>query len=786
MEQSDLRSLEDQCIQEHAPACAAGCPMRVDGRSLCAETARGNFTEALKVFRRSIPFPGIISRMCDEPCRAACIRKDAGEAISLALIERAVVGFAEGREEKIPPLPHRTKKAAIIGAGLSGLTAAVDLARKGYQVTVFEKEAVPGGSLNQLPASQLPPEVIAADFAILTGLEINLVLNHPVGRLQPAEPAGYLISDEIFDTVYLGTGSAPVPEMDVALDPEQKIRIDPLSYSTSREGIFAGGSCTWSEDRSPIWAMSDGRRAAVSMDRYLQRVSLTAARNPEGVYPTRLFTSLKGIEPLPAVLPSSPDAGYSREEASQEASRCIQCQCLECVKACEFLKQYGGYPKRYVREVYNNLSIVKGERWKNQFINSCSLCGLCGEVCPTDLNMGSVLLEARRSMVEQKRMPPSAHNFALRDMAFSNSDLFTLFRSQPGQATSRYAFFPGCQLSASAPEEVEKIYAYLVSHSADELQGGVGLILRCCGAPAEWSGERELFEAARAEFLEAYHRLNDPELILACSSCYQIFKTWYPEVKISSLWVWLDRIGLPEGISQPDPPLTVAIQDPCTTRYETEIQDSIRSLLGKLGYTVEELPYSRERTECCSYGGEMWLANPKLAWDVVQRRIEESPLDYVTYCAMCRDFFARQGKPTLHLLDLIYSGDHLPQAARRTSPDYTDRHENRARLKRRMLQTYWKEPMESEKSYQSIQLILTNEIRKIMEDRMILAEDIQQVIEHANETGMSLVNPHNGHFLAYFAPASVTYWVEYAPEENAYRVFNTYSHRMTIMESVQK
>ena len=52
-------------------------------------------------------------------------------------------------------------------------------------------------------------------------------------------------------------------------------------------------------------------------------------------------------------------------------------------------------------------------------------------------------------------------------------------------------------------------------------------------------------------------------------------------------------------------------------------------------------------TECCSYGGVMWLANPELAEKVVQRRIEASPVDYVTYCAMCRDFFARQGKPAL-------------------------------------------------------------------------------------------------------------------------------------------
>jgi hypothetical protein len=72
-----------------------------------------------------------------------------------------------------------------------------------------------------------------------------------------------------------------------------------------------------------------------------------------------------------------------------------------------------------------------------------------------------------------------------------------------------------------------------------------------------------------------------------------------------------------------------------------------------MGCPVQELANSREKTECCSYGGVMWLANRPIAEQVVQRRIAESELDYVTYCAMCRDFFARRGKRTLHLLDWI-------------------------------------------------------------------------------------------------------------------------------------
>ena len=134
----------------------------------------------------------------------------------------------------------------------------------------------------------------------------------------------------------------------------------------------------------------DGRRAATSIDRYLQKVSLTASRSNEGPYITRLYTNMQGIPALPEVPAVDPLQGYAEDEAIQEAQRCIQCECMECVKVCEYLKHYGGYPKKYVREIYNNLSIVMGTRYSNKFVNSCSLCGLCGEVCPEDLDMGIV------------------------------------------------------------------------------------------------------------------------------------------------------------------------------------------------------------------------------------------------------------------------------------------------------------------------------------------------------------------------------------------------------------
>ena len=529
-----------------------------------------------------------------------------------------------------------------------------------------------------------------------------------------------------------------------------------------------------------------GGRAATSIDRYLQRVSLTAARANEGPYETRLFTNTAGIAPLPETLPTGPEGGYTREEAVQEAQRCIQCECMECVKNCVFLEHFGGYPKKYIREVYNNLSIVMGTRFSNRLINSCSLCGLCGEICPEDLDMGAVCKQARGLMVEQKRMPPSAHDFALRDMEFSNGPHFALTKHAPGTRASALLFFPGCQLSASRPGEVEQIYAHLRRVYAGRLpqEAGVGLALRCCGAPADWAGQQELFAASQAAFLAEYEALGRPKLVLACSSCYQVFKTHYPGVEVVSLWEVLAAEGLPEGAA-PALSAPLALHDPCSTRYEAGLQDSVRALLARLGVQVEELPLNRERTECCSYGGLMWLANPELAQETARRRVEAHASDYVTYCAMCRDFFARQGKPTLHLLDLIYNTDPNA-AARKRGPDLSERRQNRARLKRRLLKELWSEPMEDPGSGSGLRLILSDEMRQTLEKRLILLEELQQVIEAAEKSGRRLVNKRSGHTLASQKLGRVTYWVEYTLQEDGCVIHNAYSHRMELGDEAAK
>lgn len=778
MEQDELRNLEDRCIQERAPACAAACPVHVDARAMAAEIARGDFTAAAKIFRKTIPFPGIVSRVCDHPCQEACKRGEAGEAVSIRALEKSCLDWASDYKEKILVPPRKSKRAAVVGGGLSGLTAAFDLGKKGYPVVVFEKESRLGGSLWRFSEEELPRPVMEEDLQKLEKVGVEIRLGVEVGK----EIALNELCAE-FDAVYLAMGENPPEAFGLAMGIDGRVAIDPASFSTSREGVFAGGSMRRPPgDLSPIQSMADGRRAAISVDRHLQNVSLTASRGDEGSYVTRLYTKTEGIPPLPTEPMADASGGYSRDEAVREAGRCIQCQCLECVKVCEYLNSFQGYPKKYIRQIYNNLSIVMGHRHANKLINSCSLCGLCREVCPEDLHMGLVCKKARETMVEQGKMPPSAHDFPIRDMLFANSGKCALNRHQPGTEASRYLFFPGCQLSASSPDQVKETYALL----RERLPGGVGIMLRCCGAPADWSGRSELFGGVMGEFTQEWEKKGRPELILACSTCYEVFKSRLPQATVTSLWEILDRLALPEAqpVEDSQGMGTAAIHDACSTRNEPSIHESVRNIVNRLGLKVEELPLSRDKTECCGYGGLMFFGNRELAGKVIERRIAESPLDYIAYCAMCRDYLAHRGKRVIHLLDLVL-GRPKDEAATRKGPSYSQRRENRARLKNALMRELWGEEMGEKEAHEAVRLRISDDLKSIMEERLILVEDLQRVIEYAERTGNKLLNQETGRFLAHWKPAAVTYWVEYAPEGDEFVVHKAYSHRMEIVEDVQ-
>jgi len=163
------------------------------------------------------------------------------------------------------------------------------------------------------------------------------------------------------------------------------------------------------------------------------------------------------------------------------------------------------------------------------------------------------------------------------------------------------------------------------------------------------------------------------------------------------------------------------------------------------------------------------------------RRSEE---DYLAYCAMCRDRLASAGKRVLHLLDLLFPDRQVPDPAVRKDPGWSQRQENRWRLKERLLKELWSEEEPPKRTgYGEIRLQIRPEVRRLLEERRILDEDLQRVIHHAESSGEKFRHPGTGRLKASFKPRKVTFWVEYERCAEGFVIHNAYSHRMEVTVS---
>jgi Fe-S oxidoreductase len=776
MEKNELVAWENKCIQEESPECTSACPLHVDARLLLKEIQKGDWDAAYKVLNKTMPFPGILGRICDHPCEDRCRRGPVGGPIAIGALERVCVERYSGKK-RVQPLPRKDHRIAVLGAGLAGITAAWDLLKKGFTVSVFEPGDRLGGSLWDIPEEILPRNVITEDISVLEALNADIRL----GARVDVSLFEQLCRE--FAAVIIDREAMHGQDLSLPLDDKGLIAIDPATGATERDRVFAGGGTRFRGGFSPVMETLEGRKPALSIERLMQKVGLGYGRENEGPCSSRLYTSLEGIDPLPRIAPRDSIKGYTEEEALMEAERCIQCECMECVKKCLFLKRYKAYPKKYAREIFNNERILLGAAHQyNVFTNSCSTCGLCETICPNDFSMADLCLEARRTLLEQKIMPPSFHEFALQDMVYSNGEPFSLCRHEPGEKESAWLYFPSCQLCGTTPGEVVSSYRYL----RDRLSGGVGILLHCCGAPAFWAGREDLFKEALDEIRASWEEMGKPQIITACPTCRNIFKEQIPEMKPVSLWDIMLEVGIPESAgAHGRKGNTVGVVDPCATRHDPVGQKSIRRILKSLDITIEELPLSGETPECCGYGGLMYNANPTLARDVVARRTTASENDYLAYCAMCRDNFASAGKRVSHLIEHLFPAIADGDPAARSRISWSERRANRGRVKEMILRDRGEREEAQLEEYEKLKLMISPDVLKRVDERRILEEDIRKVILHAETSGKKMRSRENGNYLAYLQPENVTFWVEYSPREDGFTVLNAYCHRMKIVGIMQ-
>ena len=196
-----------RCLGCKKPKCREGCPVNVRIPEFIAEVAKGNFKEAYEIITSTNALPALSGRVCPQEtqCESQCVRGKKGEPVAIGRLERFV---ADWYRENVNAMPEKAesngKKVAVVGSGPSGMTCASDLAKKGYEVTMFEALHTAGGVLVYgIPEFRLPKAIVANEITKLEAQGVKVMTNMVIGKV--------LTIDELFEmgfkAVFVGSGA---------------------------------------------------------------------------------------------------------------------------------------------------------------------------------------------------------------------------------------------------------------------------------------------------------------------------------------------------------------------------------------------------------------------------------------------------------------------------------------------------------------------------------------------------------------------------------------------------
>lgn len=197
-----------RCLNCKNKPCTNGCPVQIDIPAFISEVAKGDFAAAYKIITKSSSLPAVCGRVCpqESQCECKCVRGIKGEPVAIGRLERFVADWHNAQTESVveKPVPNG-HKAAVIGSGPSGLACAGDLAKKGYDVTVFEALHVAGGVLSYgIPEFRLPKSIVQKEIEGLKALGVKVETNTVVGKTVSVDE---LMKEEGFESVFIGSGA---------------------------------------------------------------------------------------------------------------------------------------------------------------------------------------------------------------------------------------------------------------------------------------------------------------------------------------------------------------------------------------------------------------------------------------------------------------------------------------------------------------------------------------------------------------------------------------------------
>ena len=198
-----------RCLNCKNPRCVGACPVSVKIPQFISEVAAGNFTRAAEIIAEDSSLPAVCGRVCPQEtqCEGSCILGIKGEPVAIGKLERFVADWSrENGGVKPVVAPANGHKVAVIGSGPAGLACASDLAKLGYDVTVFEALHRPGGVLEYgIPEFRLPKDkVVAAEIASVKALGVKIETNVIAGRTVTIDS---LLDEEGFAAVFVGSGA---------------------------------------------------------------------------------------------------------------------------------------------------------------------------------------------------------------------------------------------------------------------------------------------------------------------------------------------------------------------------------------------------------------------------------------------------------------------------------------------------------------------------------------------------------------------------------------------------